>query len=419
MISFIIPTRNNLPYLKLAYGSIRRFYPEYEVIILDDNSDDGTKEWLKEITSKDKFTTSIPNHKNRQVGHTVLYDIGVAASHNEIFTIFHADMVCGPNYVENLLKWLHPGGVVAATRIEPPLHPPGKEKITKDFGTYAEDFKEADFYAFCAEEQMKPENKSIITRGIFAPWAMYKKDFQAIGGHDKLFAPFPYEDSDLFQRMNLAHYQINQSRDSFVYHFTCRGHRWTKKVQQDDLFYKLCCAKNTAHFIRKWGTWIENDENCYPVISKKYDIGFVVKNADKNVVGMLEPWCSTIYTDINVDEFVSHIQPGTPFDMRKRVKRLTDEHTNQILVHFDAKKLGQEQFNVITNLSKIITDSGEIGTMEHDIFTFIIKANGAYEAGLVNNDDPYYQKQLRPLKKEDPYCMDALFDIYEKVKKNA
>jgi hypothetical protein len=32
------------------------------------------------------------------------------------------------------LKHLKPGKVVCATRIEPPIHPAGKEKIVKDFG---------------------------------------------------------------------------------------------------------------------------------------------------------------------------------------------------------------------------------------------------------------------------------------------
>lgn len=416
MISFIIPTRNNLPYLKLAFGSIRRFYPQEEIIILDDNSTDGTREWAD--TVRDNNTIYYHND-GKQVGHTVLYDKGVELASNEIFTIFHADMVCGPQYVENLLKHLNPKmGVVAATRIEPPLHPPGKEKITKDFGTYAEDFMEADFYAFCSQEQQKPENKNITTKGIFAPWTMYKSDFLSIGGHDKLFSPFPYEDSDLFQRLILGGFDICQSRDAFVYHFTCRGHRWTEKVQKDDLFYKLCCAKNTAHFIRKWGTWIENNENCYPIISKKYDIGFVVENCAMNILGMLEPWCNTIYVDANVDEFINTIQPGTQFNMKKRVKRFSDAKTNQILVKFDGKKLTQESFAIITNLSKIITDSGEIGVLEHDIFRFEINGLTTYENQFVNNNSPYYQDQLKPVIEKDPYCTDSLFEIYEKVKKN-
>ena len=33
-----------------------------------------------------------------------------------------------------MLKHLKPGKVVCATRIEPPIHPAGKEKIVMDFG---------------------------------------------------------------------------------------------------------------------------------------------------------------------------------------------------------------------------------------------------------------------------------------------
>ncbi len=37
-------------------------------------------------------------------------------------------------YIENLVKHIKPGTVVCGTRIEPPLHPEGKEKIIRDFG---------------------------------------------------------------------------------------------------------------------------------------------------------------------------------------------------------------------------------------------------------------------------------------------
>lgn len=417
MISFIIPTRNNLPYLKLAYGSIRKWYPTYEIIILDDNSTDGTKDWLFELKEKDE-NLKANTHEGKQVGHTVLYDQGIKVATNDVFTIFHADMICGPNYVNNLLKYLegNKGTVVAATRVEPPLHPPGKEKIVKDFGTYPEDFKEKEFFDFCIEEQGKEINMK-STRGIFAPWAMYKEDFFAIGGHDKLFAPFPYEDSDIFQRMILKGYTIIQSRDAFVYHFTCRGHRWTKEVQKDDSFYKLCCAKNMSHYLRKWGSWIENDENCYPIIHNKYDIGFVVTECTPNLLGIIEPWCSTIYTDLDVTSFINNLQPGTPFDLSKRVKKLTDEKTNQIVVTFNGKQLTQENFGVITSLAKLIKDSGEIGEFELGIFSFSIKGLDTFQDKLVDNNGEYYKNQLLPVNPSDPYCLKTLFEVYEKVGK--
>jgi hypothetical protein len=218
--------------------------------------------------------------------------------------------------------------------------------------------------------------------------------------------------------MILRGLEINQSRDAFVYHFTCRGHRWTKEVQKDDTFYKLCCAKNMAHYLRKWGSWIENDENCYPIIQNKYDIGFVVSNCTPNLLGMLEPWCSTLYTDLDVKSFIDNLQPGTPFDMTKRVKKLTDEKTNQILLTFDSKKLTQQNFGIITSLAKIIKDSGEIGTFEHDIFSFEIKGLDTFQDKLVNNADEYYTSQLKEINVADPYCLNTLFEIYEKVRKS-
>jgi glycosyltransferase involved in cell wall biosynthesis len=416
MVTFIIPTRNNLPYLKLAYNSIRTYYPTEEIIILDDNSTDGTMEWVDSCSGQSDQSTIYYKNGGRQVGHTVLYDKGVELADNEIFTIFHADMVCGPNYVENLMKHLKPQWVVAATRIEPPLHPPGKEKIVKDFGTYVEDFKGSEFVNYCHSCQQELTNKDITTQGIFAPWMMYKQDFIDIGGHDKFFAPFPYEDSDIFQRFVLTGYDIKQSRDAFVYHFTCRGHRWTEQVQKDDYFYKLCCAKNMSHFIRKWGSWVENDENCFPVIKPKYDIGFVVKNCSLSLLGMLEPWCSTIYCDAPIEGYINQVQPGTPFIMKRRVRRLDTYYpTNDIIIEFDGSKFNQEHFSLISNLPKILEDSGELGVMEFDIFKFTIQSLKRREPILISNETAYGDS-LRELPKSDPYCLDEMFNVFHKTR---
>jgi glycosyltransferase involved in cell wall biosynthesis len=420
MITFIIPTRNNLPYLKLAHASIRKYYPDVEIIIYDDGSTDGTREWAEQ---SDDFegTTYYAHTDGRQVGHTILYDKAIELADNDIFTIFHADMVCGPNYVENILKHLNPGGVVSATRIEPPLHPAGKEKIVKDFGIYHSDFKSRDFDQYCRQLQSHPSNRDITTKGIFAPWAMYKKDFQAIGGHDKLFSPFPYEDSDIFQRFVLAGYDIKQSRDAFVYHWTCRGHRWTEQVQKDDLFYKLCCVKNQAHFIRKWGHWIENDDLCYPVIHKKYDISVHIKNCKENFISVIEPWFSTTYVDCDINNYIHLVQPGTPFNLTKRVKgyNLSFKDNNDINVLVDGNTLDNEKLKTLLMIPKMIEDSGEIGQMEYEGIEIIITKLENKEPLLINNNSDYYQNQLVPLTKEDPYYTNELFKVFEQVKKNS
>ena len=55
-ITFVIPSRNNLDLLKLAYKSIRRLKGEHEILVLDDASIDGTGKWLSTIKDENLIT---------------------------------------------------------------------------------------------------------------------------------------------------------------------------------------------------------------------------------------------------------------------------------------------------------------------------------------------------------------------------
>ena len=200
-ISFIQPSRNNLKYLKWSYNSIRKNLGySHEICMADDASNDGTWLWMNRIADKDKNVKIHRNEGYSRLGHTILYDTLVDMASNDIVMIYHADMYACPNLDTEILKHLERGKVVSATRIEPPLHPDGPEKILKDFGIEPEEFDEQKLFEFLntTDAGSKPSN------GIFAPWAIYKDDFLAIGGHDPLYAPQSKEDSDIFNRFVLA-----------------------------------------------------------------------------------------------------------------------------------------------------------------------------------------------------------------------
>ncbi|MAH42465.1 hypothetical protein CL614_01930, partial [archaeon] len=109
----------------------------------DDFSNDGTWEWMKEISEKDENVKIHRNEGPERLGHTILYDTLINDyATNDIVMIFHSDMYACPNMDTEMLKHLEPGVVVSATRIEPPLHPDGPEKILVDFGIEPEEFKE-------------------------------------------------------------------------------------------------------------------------------------------------------------------------------------------------------------------------------------------------------------------------------------
>jgi hypothetical protein len=231
-----------------------------------------------------------------------------------------------------------------------------------DFG---QDFDTLDVDSFEEFVMHKQEEElDRVTYGMFAPWILYKKDFQAIGGHDPLFAPFPYEDSDIFQRWILAGYELIQSRDSFVYHLTCRGHRWTEQVGKDDDYFKQVSEKAGRNYLRKWGIWIENDEYQRPVITPKYNIAFRVENCSNDLLKLLEPFCDRIYSDADWMQYITLEQPNTLYDLTTRCHSLTDSDRydyDDIIVEINGSTFSHHDFNYIQMLPKIIQQSGEPG----------------------------------------------------------
>ena len=143
-ISFIQPSRNNLKYLKWSYNSIRKNLGYiHEICMADDFSDDGTWEWMQKIAEIDGNVKIHRNEGPTRLGHTILYDTLINDyATNDIVMIYHADMYALPGLDKEIDKHIKPGVVVSATRIEPPLHPPGPEKILADYGIEPEEFDE-------------------------------------------------------------------------------------------------------------------------------------------------------------------------------------------------------------------------------------------------------------------------------------
>ena len=377
----VIPSYNTLEHLKNTYKSLKKYAPTVKIIIIDDASKDGTSNWLNSL--QDKLLTTIIS--NTRKGHTYWYDEGIKISKTDIVSILHSDMIIGPRYFENMLKHLKPKTVVCATRIEPPIHPPGKEKIVKDFGDEANIFNWEEFEKFTIQKSLNDVDK--ITKGIFAPWMIYKKDHLKIGGHDQTFSPYGYEDSDIFNRWILEGFQMVQSRDSLCYHMTCRGHRWNKGVGIVNDDYESTMNRCRRDFIRKWGDWIRNDEFQFPIINSKYNVGFVVKNCNIKLLELLEPWCSNIYVDEgNVPTLIKNYTENedTSFDLYERIKSYNNEKNNDILIEMDGTTLTQEDFNIIQQLSEILKDSGEMGEFELGNLKININSLTEYQNDLIN-----------------------------------
>ena len=368
-ITFVLPSRNNLEFLKLAYRSIRDLKTNHEILILDDASSDGTQEWIKELNDKDLITYHNPGPT--RIGIVGMFDKGIEMARTEIIFAFHADMVAAPHLDVNILKHLEPGTVVCATRIEPPLHPPGPEKITLAWGDEVEDYNYNDSVQRFLELEAIHADKT--TEGIFAPWCMYKEDYLAVGGHDELFAPQSKEDSDLFNRFVLNGYNVIQSWDALVYHFTSRGSRFNKHAGGgagvNSQEWIRTTTKNARNFIRKWGHFVKHDSLMKPIIPPRYNVGFYITHCNLDMLHALEPWCTTVYvenTDNVIEHYIYNEQPNTSIDLRKKICNRDAEHIKliDVLVRIEGSKFTNVDFEYIQNLSEIIQANNEVGTFE-------------------------------------------------------
>ena len=387
-ITFVLPSRNNLEFLKLAYRSIRDLKTAHEILILDDASSDGTQEWIKELNDKDLITYHNPGPT--RIGIVGMFDKGIEMARTEIIFAFHADMIAAPHLDVNILKHLQPGVVVSATRIEPPLHPAGPEKITLPWGDEVEDYNYNDSVQRFLELEAIHSNKT--TEGIFAPWCMYKKDYLAVGGHDELFAPQSKEDSDLFNRFVLNGYNVIQSWDALVYHFTSRGSRFNKHAGGgagvNSQEWIRTTTKNSRNFIRKWGHFVKHDSLMKPIIPPRYLVGFYITHCSLDLLNALEPWCTTVYVE-NTDNLIEHYiaieQSNTSIDLQKKLCNRDAEHINliDVLVRIDGNQFSNEDFQYIQQLSEIIQANNEIGNFGLGNLKIEIKSLTQYQKQLI------------------------------------
>jgi len=367
-ITFCIPSKNNLRYLKTCVKSIREnaYRKDHNIIIFVDSDNDGTVKWLKENAKQYNLEYYVnPKIGKELFGIGMAYDFCISESDTDVFMIFHADMILGKDADYNAYNQLQEKTVVCSTRIEPPLHPNAGEKILMDFGVWPEEFKEEAFNAFVERENKTPQ----VTEGIFAPWMMYKKDYVTLGGHDPILKS-AREDSDIFNRMLLAGFNFIQPWSSLVYHFTGRGGQFQHGSvgEKKDEEWQQLMNNSTREFIRKWGSNVKHTSLMKPIVTPKYNIGFAVKHCNLQLLDALEPWCDRIYIDDEMGvlfaSYYEYEHKRTSYDLRKRVLTLgyQDPHEyDDIIVEIDGKQFNNQDFQVLQQLPEILQEQGHPG----------------------------------------------------------
>jgi GT2 family glycosyltransferase len=375
-ISLLVGLKNNLNYNKHFYSTTRELYPEVEICFVSYGSTDGTHEWLDSL--QDNNVKYFHSEENKTFSDT--FNKATELATKEYVAYLHNDIVLAPGFLENLEKHVSPNNVVSYTTIEPPIFVGHKRpgKLIQDLGIDLETFDKDKLYQFVEKKQSEYKDK--IEPGITFFMCLHREVLLQIGGMDNLFNPMFCEDDDLILRLKLHGLNQFTSLDAICYHFVSKTSRFSEEYENKTKSIELNSNKN---FIRKWG--FRNSKH-----SKRYNIAYVVDKCNYDIMAALEPWCDRLYIDdeMGVLEamYYENEHKNTTYDFKKRI--LTTKYNdpigeNDIIVEFDGTKLTNESFNILTNLSDIITESGEVGTFELDIFKITINNLESFEKNLI------------------------------------
>ena len=123
-----------------------------------------------------------------------------------------------------------------------------------------------------------------------------------------------------------------------------------------------------------------------PIVPPKFDIGICIKNCNDGLLEVLEPWCNVIYTDADIDRYISKEASKTSFNLKERVKDIDSQYTqssHEICIEINGHQFYQTDMQVIQQISEIINDSGEEGEFQLGNIKVIINDLLTYEHELI------------------------------------
>ncbi|NEY21475.1 glycosyltransferase [Bacillus ginsengihumi] len=235
--SIIILTYNQLNYTKQCINSIYNYTnkDDIEVIVVDNGSTDGTKEYLNKLTEIKKI------YNNKNLGFSKGCNQGMSAAKYDNILFLNNDTIVTKNWLTAMLRELHSDESVGMVG---PVsnNVSGEQQINVTY----QDIHDLDDFAELYCNKQKNKSKYVLRLVGFCLLAK-REILDEIGNFDEYFEYGSFEDDDLCLRALLKGYHLKIALDSFVHH---HGHA-TFMGNQELNVYELY-RKNYLKFLDKW-----------------------------------------------------------------------------------------------------------------------------------------------------------------------
>ncbi|MBE6105123.1 glycosyltransferase family 2 protein [Anaerovibrio lipolyticus] len=245
--SIVILNYNTIDYIQTCVESIRAFTEKgrYEIIIVDNGSQDGSVEWLKSQAD----LKCIFNEKNE--GFPKGCNQGMAIATGSEIMLLNSDVIVTPRWHAQMIKALYSSDDIGAVSCVTNCCS-NFQSLSVPYTTMNID-KMLDF-----AEQYNHSNPALWTLHftLVGFCFMFKRHiYDEIGTLDERFTPGNYEDDDYCFRIMKAGYKLILCRDTFIHHYgngTFVKNSTPEAEREQAEKYNALLKRNFEYFRDKW-----------------------------------------------------------------------------------------------------------------------------------------------------------------------
>lgn len=242
-VSIVVLTYNNLSLNKVCIRSVldKTAYPNFEFLILDNNSSDGTVEYLRELEKEGNQNVKIIiNEKNS--GFAGGNNIAIKQSTGDFVMLLNNDTVVTRGWLTNAVKHMENDescGMCGAV-----TNSIGNEAM---IGVVYKNLDELDSFAYQYTRKHNNEVYANVDRLAMFCTLIRKEIMEKHGLLDENYQVGMFEDDDYAQVVKKAGYHFYIAEDVFIHHVNNASF---KKLQSEE--YKKIFEKNKNYFEQKW-----------------------------------------------------------------------------------------------------------------------------------------------------------------------